>query len=136
MPAGYHGAFFRSLPLVVLALVAPIAQGETGPHPEIRQAILADFQYLPAMQAKSLDQPLPDLAPPVESDPEIVALPRFEVRSSRLPRGLEEAVEKSRPDGLHDDVKLGTGVHVRDFGKVRMAVATVLYIPIYIGFSW
>jgi hypothetical protein len=136
MPAGYHGVAFRSFHLAVLTLVAAVARGETRPHPEIRQAILANFQYHPVVQAKSLDQPLPDLAPPVETDSEIMALPRFEVRSSRLPRGLEEAVAKSHPDGLHNDIKLGTGVYVRDFGKVRMAVATVLYIPICIGFSW
>jgi hypothetical protein len=137
MPAGYHGVAFRSFRLAVLALVAPIAQAETGPHPEIRQAVLDSFQYFPVVvQAKSLEQPVPDLAPPVESGPATMVLPKFEVRSSRLPRGLEEAVAKSQPDGLHNDIKLGTGVHVKDFGKVRVAVATVLYIPIYIGFSW
>jgi hypothetical protein len=136
MPAGYHGAVFISFQLVVLALITPIARGETGPHPEIRQAVLADFRYLPVVPEKGLDLTVPSLAPPLESEAGLMVLPKFEVRSSRLPRGLDEAVVKSQPDGLHNDIKLGTGVHVRDFGKVRMAVATVLYIPVYIGFSW
>lgn len=136
MPAGYHGTVFRSFQLAVLALGASVAQGETGPHPEIRQAILADFQYLLVVPEKGVDLIVPSLTRPLESDSELMVLPKFEVRSPRLPEGLAEAITRSRPDGPQNDSKLGTGIHEKDFGKVRAFVATVLYIPISIGFSW
>jgi hypothetical protein len=143
MPARYHRTAFRSLPLTALASVALLTRVEAGavsavvaPHPEVRQAVLDSFKYNPVAQAPSLDQPVPSLAPAVESDTEIVVMPKFEVRTRPLARGLEEAMAKARPVEPQNHSTLGTGVHEKDFGKVRAFAVTVLYVPILFGLSW
>jgi hypothetical protein len=74
--------------------------------------------------------------PAIVNDPDTVYLPKFEVEDRPLPRGLAEAIEKSRFAGPQNKSRLGTGIHEKDFGKVRGPVVTVFYIPIFAGLSW
>lgn len=77
-----------------------------------------------------------DQMPRVETDPELVVLPSFEVRSRPLARGLEEAIAKSRPVEPRKPRKLGTGVITKDFGQVRVGVMTVFWVPFQVGLTW
>jgi hypothetical protein len=72
----------------------------------------------------------------IVNDPDTVYLPKFEVEDPPLPRGLAEAIAKSRFTGPQNKSRLGTGIREKDFGKVRASVVTVFYIPIFAGLSW
>lgn len=123
--------------LLILFSYAPAAFGaETVTHSKLSQAIRDSFQYSPVAQTSTEQQPAPDSLPEVKNDAEIIVLPKYEVKSRPLPRGLTQAIAKARPLGPQNHSKLGTGIHEKDFGKVRVSAATVLYVPIFVGLSW
>lgn len=136
MPAESRVVIFKSFGYAVLVFVAVVGRGETGNRSNMRRALRESFHYDPAVRAKSLEQPAPELAPEVEGDPEIIVLPKYMVESRPLPRGLVEAVAASRSLEPQNQSRLGTGIHEKDFGKVRAYAVTVLYVPILVGFSW
>lgn len=136
MSAEFRVPFFKCFSLAVLAFVFVAGRGESEIRTDMRRAVREGFRYDPAVRATSLEQPAPELAPQVEGDPEIVVLPKFEVKSPPLPRGLVAAVAASRPLEPQNKSKWGTGVHEKDFGKVRAYAVTVLYVPILFGFRW
>ena len=136
MSAEFRGPAFKCFGLAVFVFSSVVAQGETENHSDLRRVIRDSFQYDPAVRAKSQEQPIPELAAYVEGEPEIIVLPKFEVKSRPLPRGLVEAVAASRPLEPQNQSKLGTGVHEKDFGKVRAYAVTVLYVPIMFGLRW
>jgi hypothetical protein len=127
---------FKISLLALFALTAVIIRAETGTHPEIRRAIRESFQYSPVAQTSTEEPPAPILAPEVKIDSDIIVLPKYEVRSRPLPRGLTEAIAKSRSFEPQNHSKFGTGIHEKDFGKVRFSAVTVLYIPVLVGLSW
>jgi hypothetical protein len=122
--------------LALFALTAVTIHAETGPRTEIQQAILNSFQYRLVAKTNDQEQPTPDVAPAVGIDSDIIVLPKYEVRSRPLPRGLTEAIARSRSLGPQNQSKFGTGIHEKDFGKIRVSAITVLYIPVLVGLSW
>ena len=138
MPARFLSPAFSGFFLAVFALTTVVARGETQTHAEMRRVIFESFRFDPESPAKNQEKPVPDpdLAQPVESDPELIVLPKFEIRSRPLPRGLAEAIATSRPLEPQNHSRFGTGIHEKDFGKVRAYAVTVLYVPICLGLSW
>jgi len=127
---------FKAILLILCSCTAAAFGAETGTHSDIRRAIRESFQYSPIVQANAQERTNPEPAPEVKNDSEIIVLPKYDVRSGPLPRGLTEAIAKARPLGPQNHSKLGTGIHEKDFGKVRFSAVTVLYIPIFVGLSW
>jgi hypothetical protein len=134
--ARYRTIAFKKFYLILFVFTAVIVRAETGERIEIRQAVLESFRYSPVASPSNQEQPASDPTPRVESDSETIVLPKYDVRSRPLPRGLNEAVAKSRPMGPQNHTKFGTGIQEKDFGKVRLSAITVLYIPIGVGLSW
>ena len=102
----------------------------------LRSALHASFPYDPGARAKSPEASAADQAPQGALDPEIVLMPKVEVTSRVLDRGLTAAIANWRPTGPQNHSKFGTGIHQKDFGKVRASVITILYIPVGFGLSW
>lgn len=65
-----------------------------------------------------------------------VQMERVVITTGRLPSYLPPRSVVEKPKSSESHSKFGTGVHVKDFGKVRAYSVTILYIPILIGFSW
>jgi len=136
MPARYRLRVITGIYLAAFAISTVAVRGNIDTHPEVRRAVIESYRFDPTSLATSPAKPLPELKQPMESDPEIVVLPIFETTSRRVPRGLDEAIAKSRSLGPTNESKFGTGVHEKDFGKVRAFAYTILYIPICFGLSW
>jgi hypothetical protein len=103
----------------------------------LRRVIRESFRYDPNARPKSSGQFSPALVAPQNAvDPETVVMAKLEVRSRPIDHGLSEAIAKYRDPRPQNNRKFGTGVIEKDFGKVRMSAATILYIPIAIGISW
>lgn len=52
-------------------------------------------------------------------------------------RQLSAAINSPRaPKGPQNVSKFGTGIHERDFGKVRVSAVTIFFIPVLVGASW
>ncbi|HEU5078819.1 MAG TPA: hypothetical protein VFT72_06380 [Opitutaceae bacterium] len=49
---------------------------------------------------------------------------------------LAADIKKTRPLKAQSQVKYGTGVYQKDFGKVRASAMTILYVPVLVGVSW
>jgi hypothetical protein len=61
---------------------------------------------------------------------------KFEVTDRIINWDLTKDIMKTRPLRAKTVSKWGTGVHEKDFGKIRAFSVTVLYIPIMVGASW
>ncbi|MGC4074333.1 MAG: hypothetical protein QM760_17835 [Nibricoccus sp.] len=127
---------FFAVGACVFTFAAASSHGEPERQSEVRRAIFDDFRYDPEFRKAYEEQAAADPQSSIMNDPDTVYLPKFEVEDRPLPRGLAEAVEKSRFAGPQNNTQLGTGIREKDFGKVRASVVTVLYIPIFAGLSW
>ena len=132
----YRLSAYGGFCLGLFAFVAPGARGESEAHPEMRRAIVESFRYNPELKTKNDEQPVLDLGDSVKSDPEVIILPKFEVKERRVPRGLADAIATAKPLGPQNHSKFGTGVHEKDIGKVRISAVTVLYVPIFVSLRW
>jgi hypothetical protein len=117
-------------------IVAGVVRGESGGHLEMRRAIFEGFRYNPEIRAQYLEQAVPDQEPSVNNDPDIIYLAKFEVRDRPLPRGLGDAILKARQTEPKNHSRFGTGIHEKDFGKVRASAVTLFYVPVFVGLSW
>jgi hypothetical protein len=138
--------------LLSLALVAPRLLGSdsaaTAANPQtseatapsfVRQAIRESFRYDPGTYVRPTtpEHLSPALrAPQAASDPAVVLMPKFEVRSRPIDYGLPEAIARYKDPRPQINRKFGTGIYQKDFGKVRMTTSTIFYIPFFVGFSW
>ncbi len=102
----------------------------------LRSALHESFPYDPSARTKRPEQSSVDQAAQGTDDSEIVVLPDVEVTSRVLDRGLTAAIANQKPTGPQNHSKFGTGIHEKDFGKVRASVITILYIPVGFGLSW
>lgn len=104
---------------------------------EMREAVLQTFPYDPSLRKESVDPEAgPEAPTKAQSDPDLVVLDTYEVRSRAFDRGLPEAIRRYHPPGPQNRTKFGTGIRQKDFGKVRASMVTILYIPVLVGFSW
>lgn len=141
MPTGFYPTARKGLVVVALAGMAVMTHAaETRVRAQLTKAILDRHPYQPAEPAKSTEPPSADQSAPRPAAPlgglDIVVLPKYEVRSASVTRGLTEEMVRSRPPGPINQHTFGTGVYQKDFGKVRVGVVTILFIPIQIGMSW
>jgi hypothetical protein len=103
----------------------------------IRDAIRETFPYDPAAPKENTSSVLAaEPSPQASSDPSIIVLDKYNVRSRAFERDLPIAIQRWRPSGPQNKTKFGTGIRQKDFGKVRASMVTILYIPVMIGFSW
>jgi hypothetical protein len=103
----------------------------------IRDAIRETFPYDPAAPKENTGSALAgEPSPQANSDPNIIVLDNYNVRSRAFERDLPLAIQRWRPSGPQNKTKFGTGIRQKDFGKVRASMVTILYIPVLVGFSW
>lgn len=120
--------------LFVAGAIVSEARAEMGAR--TRQALREYYRYNDtASAANGAETSVTDEVTVTVGDPETVALPPFEVEALTVPRGLDQAIARA-PTLPKKPGKFGTGVIQKDFGKVRMQAVTVLYLPIFVGFSW
>ena len=137
-PAGARGP---SEPRPPTASGATISSEESGPlksSPNVRRAILEGFSYRTSAREKGPEEISPVLvaAQPKVVDPDVVVMAKFETTSRAYERGLPAAIANWRDPKPQNNSRFGTGLHQKDFGKVRASMVTVLYVPILVGFSW
>jgi hypothetical protein len=70
--------------------------------------------------------------PPV--DPDVVVLEPLTVTERFDAKRFELAMQRARVPATRR--RWGTGLVTRDFGKVRVGVCSILYVPVMIGLSW
>jgi hypothetical protein len=75
----------------------------------------------------------PDSQP---ADPEVVVLEPVIVLADPDLKRLEEVLKKNYGRSSPGKPRWGTGVRMRDFGRVRVVVGSILYVPVVIGISW
>ena len=110
--------------------------GATKSSSFVRGALRASFPYDPDARRKVSEASGDDPSAQATLDPAVVILPKVEVSSRVLDRRLPEAIANRRPPGPQNHSRFGTGIHEKDFGKVRASVVTILYVPVLIGISW
>jgi hypothetical protein len=105
---------------------------------KVRRAVLEPFSYHPSAPQKSSEQSSPVLVLPQQeaAEPDVVVMAKFEVAARAYERGLPAAIANWRDPKPQNDSRFGTGIHQKDFGKVRASVVTILYVPIVFGISW
>lgn len=108
----------------------------TAARTSLQRALRESFHYDPGARPKSIDQSSEEQKQESEPDPDLLYLPKLEVKGPRVDRGFAEAIATARPTGPQNISKWGTGIHQKDFGKLRLSVVTVLFIPINAGISW
>lgn len=103
----------------------------------MRAAVTESFSYDGTARAETNPPVAADVPTrAAQTDPDVVVLDTFEVRTRAFDRDLPSAIKKWRPSGPQNNTRFGTGVREKDFGKVRASVVTILYIPVLVGFSW
>lgn len=124
-------------PVVPAASVPASANGEPKPRSLVLGALRQSFPYDPSVRAKSAPVAAADAASPGTNGSDVVVLPKVEVTSRPLANGLAEAIANQRPATRpQNHSRFGTGIHEKDFGKVRASAVTIFYIPVLVGFSW
>jgi hypothetical protein len=138
--------------MCALAASVPLSATENdtlakaSPHQSVRQAIHADFKYLPKpavdvprvqIWSTGTKQAAPS-APSLVLDPNVVTMAPFEVTEPDNLKDLPKILRKQQADAKTAATmkKLGIGVHTLSLRGVTPYVVTVLYIPIEIGFGW
>lgn len=106
-------------------------------HAESRRAVLEDFKFDDAPKPPDSEEPIEEKSPSAdEVPPDTVVMERFEIKERKIEWDLAADIKKTRPLGPQSKSKWGTGVHQKDFGKTRVSVVTILYVPIQINASW
>ena len=116
------------------ALRAQVVEGRS--HSEMRSAMLEGFVFEQKPKPIESTVVLVDRSSQAAVDPDTVVMEKMVVYDRNLYWDLASDIKKGRPVHAQSHSKFGTGVYEKDFGKVRAACVTVLYIPIMVGISW
>ena len=107
----------------------------TPPNSVVSGALRESFHYDARLHAQAVKTGSDDDALS-DTDSDVVMLPKMAVNERPLPRELGADIARWHSQAPQNHTRLGTGIHQKDFGKVRVSVPTLLYIPIGIGVSW
>ena len=124
---------------VMLATIAYAeVQDASEPREKVRESMkatmLREYHYAPE---SVIDRQSTVVRYHSDDQPEPVVLDRMSVVERSNHRQLAAAINSPRaPKGPQKVGKFGTGVHARDFGKVRVSAVTIFYIPVLICASW
>jgi hypothetical protein len=101
-------------------------------------ALRESFRYDPTLhtQGPTSESSDSDTAMGDSADSAVVTLPKITVNERPLPRDLGADIARWRSQAPQNHSRFGTGVHEKDFGKVRVSVMTLFYIPIGAGVRW
>ena len=131
----------RLLGIIVIAVCTSLAGEER--KETMREALAREYHFAPKTDA---EKPAPTTNPdrPATNEEfshddgiDTVVLDKMTVVGHADLSRLEKAINAPRrPDGPQNSSKFGTGIHERDFGKVRVSVVTILFIPVFISASW
>ena|GEM_PF-4950388 len=116
--------------------VSLFGQGAEQNHPELKSAALREFTYVPRETAESAAHPPGRAGTVTTVNPDAVVMDEVRVESRFWDKDLVSDVQKTKRLKAHSETKWGTGVHEKDFGKIRASVVTVLYVPILVNASW
>lgn len=110
----------------------------TSPSSVVSGALRESFRYDASLRAQAVQAASADShdAASADDDSDVVLLPKMAVNERPLPRDLGADIARWRSQAPQNHTRLGTGIHQKDFGKVRVGVMTLFYIPIAVGASW
>jgi hypothetical protein len=103
-----------------------------------KRAVLSGFSFVEASAPAATDQggpPTGKASAEALADPDVIQMKEMRV-SPLVDRDLAADIKKTRPLKAQSHAKFGTGVYEKDFGKVRAAAVTILYVPVVVGISW
>lgn len=135
-------AFFTVLGGFAAAWVSEAASAQTLEEADSaarsKHEALNGFAFVnataPTPSAPTDDGPLIKAPTELSQDPEVVVMEELKV-TPLMDRDLGVDIKKTRPLKAASHVKFGTGVHEKDFGKIRASAVTILYVPVLFGFS-
>lgn len=111
----------------------------TPPSSVVSGALRESFRYDASIRAQAVPAAAADssdAASATDDDSDVVLLPKMAVNERPLPRDLGADIARWRSQAPQNHTRLGTGIHQKDFGKMRVSVMTLFYIPIAVGASW
>lgn len=122
--------------LVILCSSVSAEEDSAVSRPELKRAALASFSFTetPAPVAGVTATEKKDVK--ASEDDSLVVMDKMKVSAKFWDRDLDADIHKTVSLKPINSSKFGTGLHQKDFGKVRGSVVTVLYVPIMIGISW
>jgi hypothetical protein len=135
-------------PFALIALLSPLLAGadENGEHAltDTRREMLQEYKFAPpGTKAAALPTSLNSEAPAVgnsgtQTPKDVIRMAPFEVSETggSIAALGPASVARSDTPAERAAVKLGTGVHHIEFGKVHVIVNTILYVPFLVGFEW
>jgi hypothetical protein len=117
---------------VMVASAALAADTETTRmRRELSETIKSQYRYGDAAAPRAKPPPDPASAPAIVMPQYVVTAPRMDWRN------FESAVQRGQQRDAPRKAKWGCGPLVsKDFGKVRMSVISIFYVPVFVGFSW
>lgn len=130
----YLAAIGLILPQVVTPLLAEPAKGGTFSS-KIQNAILDGLpQYDGHIYHAPVERPPAIDLSELPVDPETVILPVFTISDDRGTKKVNWSDTMPKPQAK--TLVAGTGVSEFTFGKTKVSVPTILFIPIGLKFSW
>jgi len=125
--------------LVAIFIFAAATRGQSEgsvSRQEIRFAMLDGFHF-EAKEISLADRNSPILkATENVAEPDAVVLEKMVVKGRRRYKDLSTDVGRASPLRAQSQSGFGTGIHEKDFGKIRAYSLTILYVPIQAGISW
>ena len=128
------GSETRPTPRAATTASPPSRLRVTPPSSVVSGALRESFHYDPRLHAQSVRRSSPDSEDTADSD--VVMLPEVAVNERPLPRDLNADIARWRSQQPQNHSRFGTGIHEKDFGKVRVSVPTILYLPVGLGIRW
>ena len=109
-----------------------------SPRERVRESMkatmLREYRYAPEA-ATDRETTVVRYASEDHADPIVLETMSVVERSNH--RQLSAAINSPRaPKDPQNVSKFGTGIHQRDFGKVRVSAVTIFFIPVLVGASW
>lgn len=102
-----------------------------------RDNVLSGFSFVDASAPTEAADLGPLVKAPIESPQDSSVVVMDELKVTPLgDRDLAVDIKKTRPLNGASQVKYGTGIHEKNFGKIRASAVTILYVPVLVGFSW
>jgi hypothetical protein len=100
----------------------------------MKETMLREYRYAPET-VTDRESTVVRYASDYRTDPIVLDTMSVVERSNH--RQLSAAINSPRPPKDPQNVsKFGTGIHQRDFGKVRVSAVTLFFIPVFVGASW
>jgi hypothetical protein len=121
--------------VVVVAILAAVPELRAEDH-KIPRSALKGFRFSVAEPDASQSTRTATQRNEKQTAHEVVEMEKVVVSDAPAHNYIPVRVEMRSTKPEKKRHRWGTGVHEKDFGKVRAYSVTILYIPILVGLSW